>query len=437
MDEHGKLLRVLGIAFALAVVVGGMVGQGIMRAPGVVAGAMVEPWAILLVWLVGGVLSAIDAFAVAELSASHPCAGGPYAFARRAFGPLAGTVTGWADWLQLILALAFVAVVFGEYVHALGIATTLPVGAIAALLIAASGALHWRGTQISGASQTIGTLIKAAMMVGLVAVLAFAPTGTTEPAPPLSPMVGFAGVVVSIRVILATYSGWSTGSYFCEEIREPERNVVRATFGGIAAVTALYVAVNAALLSALTPAQIAASKLPAAVALQSALGGVSGTVITVMALVSVAAIVNLLAMQTPRIAFAVSRDGALPAFLCRIAPGGTPRAATLATLIPAMAFAMSGSYETLIAMSAVPAALIFLITDLCAIRLRQVEPNLPRPFRMPLFPFPALLGAALNTLLIAGMIWEDPANSLYGVVMLLAVAAVYALRQRSVRRAPA
>ena len=436
-EQRAALLRILGLGFALAVVIGGMVGQGIMRTPGIVAGAMMIPWAILGMWLLGGLLSAIDAFAVVELAASHPRAGGPYAFARRAFGPFAGTMLGWTDWFQGVVSTAFVAVVFAEYCHQLGIASALPAGVVAGLLLLTVAGVHWTGTRVSGASQTFATLLKAAMMLGLVAALLLAPAAPAEAGPALSPVMTFAAVIVALRVTLVTYAGWNTSCYFCEEIHEPARNVARATFLGIGMVTALYVAINAALLLVLTPAQMAASKLPAADALQRTLGGASGTIITVIALVSVAAITNLVTMQFTRVAFAVSRDGALPAFLSRVSPGGTPRLAMVSTVAAAILFAASGSYETLVAIAAVPASLIFLVTDLAAIRLRQIAPDLPRPFTMPLFPLPALIGAALNTALIAALAWEDPVNSSIGIAVLAGVAAVYAVRQRSVRRAPA
>lgn len=128
MAGQGALLRILGIGFALAVAVGGMVGQGIMRTPGIVAGAMQDYWLILLIWLLGGILASFDAFAVAELAAAHPKSGGPYTFARRAFGPFAGVMTAWADTINGVLANAYIAILFGEYVHRLGLATALPIG---------------------------------------------------------------------------------------------------------------------------------------------------------------------------------------------------------------------------------------------------------------------------------------------------------------------
>ena len=102
----GELVRVLGIIFGLAAVIGGSVGQGILRTPGIVAGAVPDPALILLLWVVGGAIAAITAVAFAELGAAIPHAGGPYIFVRRAFGPSTGIAIGWADWLNTISAQA-------------------------------------------------------------------------------------------------------------------------------------------------------------------------------------------------------------------------------------------------------------------------------------------------------------------------------------------
>ena len=94
----GALLRILGVVFGVAAVVGGMVGQGILRQPGIVAGAAHSPELIMILWLFGGLLVAVSALAYVELGTAIPCAGVPYDFVRRAFGEVPGVMAGWAGW---------------------------------------------------------------------------------------------------------------------------------------------------------------------------------------------------------------------------------------------------------------------------------------------------------------------------------------------------
>nr|WP_166176116.1 amino acid permease [Altererythrobacter segetis] len=436
MTDHvhsQSLLRVLGLAFGIAVVVGGAVGQGIMRTPGIVASAVPDPTLILLLWALGGGLALVDGLVVMELGAALPCSGGPYAFARRAFGNLSGIMLGWADWLQGMFSAAFMAVVFGEYLQRLGVATQWPRGLLSALLLLMLWAIHIGGTKVGAASQLLGTALKGLGLVVLAALLFSGPTAAAAPAGEITglpPALGLAAIAIAIRSVFMTYAGWNATIYFCEEMRDPTRHVVRATFIGILLVTALYVLMNAAMLHVLSPAEMAASNLPAADALARVLGGRSDTVVTLLALLSVGAIANLTIMQFTRTAYGVARDGALPLALTRVSANGTPRLALTTTAMAALLLAVAGGYEALLAMAAPVNMLINLVVDIAAIRLRLSEPDLPRPFRMPLYPLPALVAGAINAALLVAVFWEDPGNSSIGFTALLAIGAVYLLRGR-------
>jgi APA family basic amino acid/polyamine antiporter len=195
-------------------------------------------------------------------------------------------------------------------------------------------------------------------------------------------------------------------------------------------VTGLYVLVNAGLLHVLSVQQIAASTLPAADAIAAILGAKSGVVITVFAVISVAAICNLQTMYATRIAYAMSRNGVLPRPLASGAGSGTPQVALIATVLLSMAFAATGVYETLIAIGAVFQIVISMSVDLAALRLRRTEPALDRPYSMPLFPLPPLVGLAINGGLLIAIVGEDPTHSLVALVSIVAIGSAYAVAQR-------
>ncbi len=425
------LLRVLGIGFGIAVVVGGVVGQGIMRAPGIVAAALPSAHLILLAWAAGGLMAMIDAFALVELGSSVPRAGGPYALAARAFGPFAGTLVGWADWFQGVIVVAFVSVVFAEYLHRLGFLADAPVAALAIGLIAILFALNWTGTRTSGATQSIGSLLKGLGLMAFIVLLLASPAGAAvSETKEVSPTLTLAAVAIGMRAVYNTYGGWTTSVYFCEEIHSPERNIARATFGGIAIVTTLYVLVNAAMLHALTPQQMAASNLPAADAAAQVLGQSSGTFVTALAIVSVIAIANLFLMFLSRIGFAMARDGALPAIFARVSTSGTPRVSLAVTAAAAALLTVTGGYEQLIAMAVPTTAIVVASMDLAAIRMRHREPDLARPFRMPFFPLPAVLGLVVNAALIAAVFYEDPLHSSLGIALVAVIGVIYRIKGR-------
>jgi APA family basic amino acid/polyamine antiporter len=424
--SRGQLLRVLGLGFGVAVVIGGVVGQGIMRTPGIVAGALHQPIWILAAWAAVGLFSIIDAFALIELGSALPHAGGPYSFVERAFGRTAGAVTGWSDWLNQIFGVAFISVAFAEFTQRAGLFAAAPTGAVAVGVIAVVWLLNWLGTSVSGLAQNIGSAAKALALLVIIGLCFAAPGAPAAPAVVAQhPALTIAGVAIALRAVLNTYAGWNSCAYFCEEVRSPERNLARATFLGIGLVTALYVLVNAGLLHALTVNQIAASNLPAADAVATVLGSGGGLVVTAFAMLSVAAITNVAVMCATRIGFGMARSGILPRILATVAPSGTPRAALLATVLISAALASTGVYVPLMAVGATISIMINIAVDVAALGLRRSEPDLPRPYRMPWFPLPPLAGIAINVAVLIALLREDPTHTLIAIVAPTAAALAY------------
>ena len=261
-DAGGRLLRIFGLGFGLAVVLGGVIGSGIMRNPSVVAAGFPDPVWVMLAWAGGGLFIAIDAMPTVELGAAIPRAGGPYAIISRALGPRAGFLIGWADWCQLTVSTGFIAVAFGEWMHRLDWLTALSAGQVAMLLVAACLAVNWLGARSSGAAGTIGSALKAIGALVLVAAL-FSAHPTPAPAPP-PPVFGWVAAITALRAVYGSYGGWQAAIYFSEEVNAPERNIARATFIGIAVIAGLYLLVNAAVLHILPVGLLATSKLAAA-----------------------------------------------------------------------------------------------------------------------------------------------------------------------------
>jgi len=433
--SHSKLLRVLGLIFGVAVVVGGMVGQGILRTPGIVASAVHSPESILLLWIVGAGLVAISAFAYVELGTAIPRAGGPYDFVRHAFGPLAGVIAGWGQWFVLVTQEAFLAIVVAEFLHRVGIWPSVGTSLLAVGILAVFWLVNWTGTRISGGSQIAFSAIKGAALIALV-VLLFAQPAARQPAVTPAEGIGLAGIVVAMRAIINTYDGWQEFVLFGEEVERPERTLPRAMATGILSVAVLYVLVNMALLHVLPPADMANSTLPAADAMKLALGPTGDLALTLFGVVSVAAITNLTVMKSARITFALARAGHLPAKLSDVASTGTPRSALTVSSVLAAGFAATGTYATVVAANVAMTVALAVVVNMAAVRLRSREPNLPRPFRIPIYPLPAVAAVGLNLALLAALVAEDPMHSVGGFAFLAVIGAVYAAVHRRVERAP-
>jgi APA family basic amino acid/polyamine antiporter len=423
--SHG-LLRVLGLVFGMAVVVGGVIGSGIMRAPGLVAQGLGSPAAILIAWTIGGAVSLIAAMPVVEAGSSVPLAGGPFPIAERAFGRTVGFFTGWIGWLSYAASTAFIASVFGEYVHRLGLAPGVSEHVLACALILAVAVVNWIGTRVSGASQSVASALKGAFFIVLIGVLYVSPR-STAPVPPLA-LVGAGGigaVIMAGRLIYQTYAGWDAAIYFSEEVHRPDRNIARATFWGIILCAVIYVLVNAAALHVMSPAALAGSTLAVGDAAKVSLGAAANTVITAFGLFSLAAIVNLQVMVASRITYRMARHGSLPTLLGHVAPGGTPRNSLILLTAAALGFAATGGYESIVRLYTPWTVGVVLMVCLSSIGLRLHEPDLPRPWRMPLFPWVAILACLIQGGLIVVAVWDDPRNGALSAIAAVAPIPLY------------
>src|SRR5947208_11319922 len=149
------LIRILGVGFGLAVIIGSTLGIGILRTPGLVASQISSPPAILTVWIVGGLYTLLGAVCLTELGAMLPEAGGYYVYARRAFGDTVGFAVGWTDWLTYCAVLGYVSIAIGEFSAVLAppLAGAVKIVAIGVLLSLV--ALQWAGVRVGSRFQEI------------------------------------------------------------------------------------------------------------------------------------------------------------------------------------------------------------------------------------------------------------------------------------------
>ncbi|MFM5931368.1 MAG: APC family permease [Novosphingobium sp.] len=436
MREAGHLLRVLGVAFGLAAVVGSMVGQGILRTPGMVAGAVQSPLWMTVCWVLGGLFAAAGAFAYIEMGAAMPSAGGPSDYAERAFGKTGGAMTGWGLFVAMIASASAVNYVIGEFVVRLGVLPGMDPAIPALAALAVFCLVNLSGTRATGTIQIVFSAVKGAVLIVIMIAL-FMHRGDPQPSAgssalsPVAAPLTLAGLAMAMRLIVSTYNGWQDIAVYCEELERPERSLPRSLFGGLAAVTVLYVLFNLALLNVLTPAQMAASNLPAADAIAVLIGPAAGQALTLFGVFSVCAITSLMVMSSTRVAFSLARKGLLPAQLADVAPNGTPRKALALVALVMAAFIATGTYDSLSSTSTTIYQVIVVTVLIAAASLRRTAPDMPRPYRMPLYPLTMIVALAVNGALLVAFIYDDPFHALLGVGIVAAMTIGWFLIGRS------
>ena len=428
------LIRILGVGFGLAVIVGSTLGIGILRTPGLVAGQLPNSTAILSVWVVGGLYTLVGAICLAELGTMLPEAGGYYVYARRAFGNVAGFAVGWTDWLTYCAVLGYVSIAIGEFVPLLLPSLAGHERAIAIVSLASLAALQLAGLRVSSRFQEITTVVKcAAFLTVVVAAMIFAPdiragSGAAVRAPSLS------GLIAALQSVVITYGGWQSALYFSEEDRDPDRNLPRAMIGGVAAVIVVYLLVNVALLIVLPLGDLARSTLPAADAAQILLGERGRIVITILSIVSLPPMLNAILMIGTRILFAMGRDGLLSRRTASVTSGGTPATAMLATTVVALGLIATGTFQRLVAVVAFFLAGNYVVCCLALIVLRRREPERPRPFHAWGYPWSAGLVLAGAAAFLVGAAIGDSVNAAGAIALLALGLAIRPLTARGQQR---
>lgn len=404
-----ELKRSLRLFDGLAMVVGVVVGAGIFRTPGLIAGQLGRPWLTFVAWVLGGALAFLGALIFAELATRLPRAGGKYVYAREAFGPRAAFVIGAVEGLVLYpAAIAAIGVAAGEFFERL---TGRPVGG--AVFVVLFTAINLTGVAAGRWVQNVVTTAKILALGGVVVVAFAAGDGAGwQGALPDAPggALAWGALAVAFQAVIWTYYGYVEAAKIAEEVVEPERTLPRVFLLGIAVVTGLYLLLNAAFLHVLPFDQVAASKLVAGDAAAAIFGANGDIVITVLALLVVLASLNGNVFVTPRVLFGLARDGLAPAALARVNAGGTPGPAMVVVGVVAVGLAATGQFGTLLSL----AILIVLVIDGFSVaalfRLRARQPD--APFRAPFYPYLPAFFIAVYAVLFVGAALAQPGLAL-------------------------
>src|SRR6185503_4483648 len=225
MKHQGHLLRVLGVGFGLAVIIGNTIGAGIFRTPGTIAEQLPAAIPFLLIWLAGGLYAFLGAVSLAELGTMLPRSGGQYVFSRYALGEYAGFIVGWSDWISSCGSTAAVSLLVGLFTVALIPALDGHARAVAIAVAIIFAFLQWRGIVWGSNIQNLTSLLKAlAFLALIVAAFLLGGNGALSTTQSYSTPITLAAIVVSLQAVIYTYDGWSGVIYFSEEVKEPNHN---------------------------------------------------------------------------------------------------------------------------------------------------------------------------------------------------------------------
>ncbi len=422
MQTHGHLLRILGVGFGLAVIIGNTIGAGIFRAPGIVAQQLPNTWLFLGVWAFGGVYALLGVVSLAELGAMIPRSGGQYVFARYALGEYAGFIVGWSDWISTCGTTAAVSLVIGSFAVAL-----FPVLKGGAVVVAATVAtvfalLQWQGLVWGSNIQDVTSLLKAlAFLVLIVAGFALG-SGKLLTAQTVQVPAGFAlltSFALSLQSVIYTFDGWNGAIYFSEEVTNPGHNIPRSMFSGVFTIIAIYLLVNLALLYVLPLSRIAGQEFAAGVAAGVIFGRHGDTIFRSLTVLSMLSGLNAYHLMSTRVLFAMSRDGLFSRKSAVVNEGGTPTVALfISAALAVLIIVFSRTFETVIAALAFFFVANYTLSFISVFVLRRREPYKERPYRAWGYPWTTALALIGSLAFLVGAVVSDTRNSMFALLLL-------------------
>lgn len=402
-EEGRRLVPTLGWPHLVALGIGAIVGTGIYTLIGV--GANLAGPAVLISFLVAGVVCACAALAYAEMSTLMPAAGSAYTYSYAVLGEAVAWIVGWSLILEYSLVVSAVAVGWSgsvvEFLTGIGVAVPQAIavgphagGVVnlpAVLITFAVAGMLIVGTKESATLNAVLVVVKVLALAVFVAIAL--PYFNADNLDPFMPY-GFAkhmdadgterGVMAAAAIIFFAFYGFDAISTAAEETKNPGRDLSIGIIGSMVGCTLIYLLVAVAAVGAMNYTVFAQSPAPLALIMRELGQGTAAGIVSGAAVVALPTVLLAFFYGQSRIFFVMSRDGLLPRGLSKVGKRGTPVAITLFTAVVTAALAGVARLDEIAALANAGTLAAFTAVAVCLLVLRKREPNRARVFRTPM-----------------------------------------------------
>lgn len=419
--------RSVGLAACAALVVANMVGTGIFTSLGFQVGEIPSRPAIMALWTLGGILALCGALCYAELSAATTRSGGEYHFLGQIYHPSLGFMAGVVSLVVGFAApVALSAMAFGSYLHGVFPGVS-PIAASMAVVIIVT-LFHLRDLRLSSIFQILFTVLKIGLVLSLIAALFAAPGTASAAAEPWSSYLLTAPFAISLMFTLYAYSGWNAATYILGEVRTPARIIPAALTAGTLLVMALYLGLNAAFLHVAPTALLAGQLNVAQVAAESVFGANGGRLVAAVIALGLISAISAMIWAGPRVAMVIGEDYPRTFGWLQVrTASGIPAAAVLAQSALTLVLLLTSTFEQILVYTQFALLACSFLAVLGVIVYRVKHPEIPRPFRVPLYPLTPLLFLAISAFAMIYTATVKPIEALCGALTLVAGLGIYRL----------
>ncbi len=415
---------------AISVVVANMIGTGVFTSLGFQLLEIRSTFALLLLWVLGGMAAFSGAVCYAELGAAIPRSGGEYAFLSRIYHPTAGFASGIVSaTVGFAAPTALAAMTFASYLASA--IPALPVTPLAAGLVLAAAAVHMTSHRASGFVQSGFTAVKVVLIVAFCAAAATM-IEAPQPVPLLPTAADFDAILggafaVSLIYVSYAYTGWNAATYITGELTAPGRNLPRVLAIGTLLVTLLYVALNHAFLRAAPMDELAGRVEIGYVAATFIFGPAGATLMAAVLALLLISTVSAMVIAGPRVVQMIGRDYPRLRLLGWRRANGIPVAAIAVQTILTLIFVLTASFEQVLVFTGFVLGLNSFATVAGLIVLRMREGGLERPYRCWGYPATPLLFLALTGWTLFHIARDRPAEVLVAAGLIAGALLLYRL----------
>ncbi len=407
----------LSLTTATAVVVANMVGTGVFTSLGFQVGGLPSGFAVIMLWLVGGVCAFCGAMCYGELAAAVPRSGGEYHFLGRVFHPLAGFLAGWLSvTVGFAAPIALAAMAFGKYLG--GVFPGAPAEAGSILMVVLVTLVHLRGVKTAAFFQNGATWLKIGLIVVFIAAGLFFGEGQNISFWPQSgdfDLIKSRPFAVSLVYVMYSYAGWNAATYIVGEIRDPQRTVPRAIAIGTVLVTGLYLLLNAVFLRVTPMAELDGKLDVGHAAADHIFGLTGGKIMSGLICLGLVSCVSAMTWLGPRVLATMGQDTRALAYFARSTAEGVPLRGLIAQLVVVIALILTSTFDKVLTCVQFGLQFASFATVVGLIVLRVREPDLPRPYRCWGYPFTPLLFLAISAWMMIYVALDKPWETAAGM----------------------
>ena len=448
-EEGHRLKKALTAWDLTAIGIGCIIGVGIFVLPGVEAATHSGP-GIIVSFAIAALACACSALCYAELAAMIPVSGSAYTYGYATIGEIFAWMIGWDLVLEYMVGASLVAIGWSAYLQNLlvGVGFELPralsaspyapnpgvLDLPAAAIVLLLTALLVRGVKESSRVNLTVVIIKVSVIVVfvLLAVWHVKPANWSPFAP-----FGWGGIMTSAAIVFIAYIGFDAVSTTAEEAVNPQRDLPIGIVASLLIATLLYMTV-AAVMTGVVPYQQLGVADPIALVLDSLKMSWASALISLGAIAGITSVLLVLLLGQPRILFAMSRDGLLPAFLSRVhSRFQTPHLSTWATGLVVAVSAAFTPINVVAELCSIGTLFAFVIVCAGVIVLRYTRADIHRPFRVPLSPVLPTIGIVLCTALMANLPWHTWLRFFVWLAIGLLIYGLYGYRKSLLNEASA